>query len=115
MLEGLLGLAGIKRTEQFFQEFQETREAMERIVDNELHPYDGDSMDQLGYAITKRWSANNLLIFNKRKKQIRIISPDARWCYVPPQLQKTMDITRRKEKLYSQFYVREEEKSSAYR
>ena len=94
----------IKRTESFFLEFQETREAMQRIASNNLHPYDGDIADRLGYDIIKLWSITNLKEFNKRKGQINLLSYEGRWCYVPTRLQSTMDITRRKEKLYSEFY-----------
>lgn len=103
ILEAVLGTLGIRRTEAFFSDVQETREALQRISQNELHPFDGTSKDRAGFQYMKLMALGYREI-PRLKKQATLLSPDGRWCYVPKGLQKTMDTIKDKEKLYSQFY-----------
>lgn len=100
----LLKYLGIKRTEDFFEEFKETRQALQRIVDNDLHPCDGAEADREKYVWVKEGSRLTLRDFNKIKKAISLLTPNGGWCYVPPQIQGYLDGIRRREKFYSQFY-----------
>ncbi|MBS3079028.1 hypothetical protein J4218_02820 [Candidatus Pacearchaeota archaeon] len=105
MLESLLGVFGVERTETFFQEFQETREAMKRLANNKLHQYDGTSRDRLVHALIKAHAIMVFDVFYVRKSEITLLTSNRRWCYVPPSLKSVMDVTREQDKFYSQFYV----------
>jgi len=107
LLEKLLGAFGVSRTEQFFLEIQETREAMKRIASLELDPYAGSNGEKIGYAMLKRWSRENAEYIKSEKRTITLLTPNGRWCSIPPTLQGAMDIVREKDRLYRPFYVKD--------
>ena len=104
ILEGLLRVFRVERTEQFFQEFQETREALKRLSNSDIHPLDGTKRDQVEYSNFRDFARDYLPEFNSNKSDIKLLTSEGRWCYVPGNLRDLMNNIVQKEKFYSQFY-----------